>query len=245
MPDTNVYNTVQHTAVGMYCEIQWHPCLMLHSSLYHISHFNSLLCKKIHLGSCYTLHAFLSYLEIGFPWVEEIAQLLPLSSSKRTVHCAWDVYLAGSLIHASPYKFCLKNCTQTKCQTWLKNQYFATWEHYTCVNIAGALYQLGLTPNILHKRFWVPRHDAEWQSVSHMQAYILCAAALHTVPVLVSPNHMWKNYQVQPIWIDLLKQVIWKELDDLGIMVGFPVQTTSGVHPPSHSIGTWDSFPLV
>jgi hypothetical protein len=63
------------------------------------------------------------------------------------MHCAWDVHLAGSLIHASPYKFCLKNCTQTKWQTLLKNQYFPTWEHYTCVKIAGALYQLGLTPN--------------------------------------------------------------------------------------------------
>lgn len=131
----------------MYCTGQLHPRLLLHSSLYRIAHFNSLLCKKIHLGSCYTLHAFLSYQEIGFPWVEEITQLLPLSSSKRAMHCTWDVHLAGSLIHASPYKFCLKNCTQTKCQTWLKNQYFATWEHYTCIKTAGALHQLGLTPN--------------------------------------------------------------------------------------------------
>lgn len=67
MPDTKVDITVQHTAVVTYCASQLHPCLMLHSSLYHILHFNSLLCKKIHLDSCYTLHAFLSYLEIGFP----------------------------------------------------------------------------------------------------------------------------------------------------------------------------------
>jgi hypothetical protein len=26
-------------------------------------------------------------------------------------------------------------------------------------------------------------------------------------------------------------------------MVGFPVQTTSEFHPPSHSIGTWDACP--
>jgi len=46
--------------------------------------------------------------------------------------------------------------------------------------------------------FWVPQQDAEWWSVSHLHVYILCAAALHTMPV-VSPNQMWKNYQVQPI----------------------------------------------
>lgn len=95
--------------------VQLYECILLHISFYHISHFNSLLCKKIHLGSCNSLHTFLSYLQIGFPWVEEITQLLPLGSSKCTMHCARDVHLVGSLIHSSPYKFCLKNCMQTKC----------------------------------------------------------------------------------------------------------------------------------
>jgi hypothetical protein len=81
-----------------------------------------------------------------------------------------------------------------------ENQYLATWEHYTCVQIAGALYQLGLTPNKLHKQYsWVPWQDAEWFSVIQLHTNVLWSAALHTMLVLVSPIQMWIIYEVQHI----------------------------------------------